>query len=103
MLFIETEIFTRAVTALLSDDEYGEFQRFLATQPCYGDVIPETGGLRKARWQANGRGKRGGVRVIYFYRSQTDEIRLLLIYRKGIKDALSPQEKTVLRVLNARW
>ncbi|EOC1340306.1 type II toxin-antitoxin system RelE/ParE family toxin [Cronobacter dublinensis] len=103
MLFIETEIFTRAVTALLSDDEYGEFQRFLATQPCSGDVIPEIGGLRKARWQANGRGKRGGVRVIYFYRSQTDEIRLLLIYRKGIKDALSPQEKTVLRMLNARW
>lgn len=47
MLFIETEIFTRAVTALLSDDEYGEFQRFLATQPCYGDVIPETGGFAK--------------------------------------------------------
>ncbi|EKM0373719.1 type II toxin-antitoxin system RelE/ParE family toxin [Cronobacter turicensis] len=103
MLFIETEIFTRAVTTLLSDDEYQQLQWFLALQPDYGDVIPDTGGLRKARWQAGGRGKRGGVRIIYFYRAYADEIRLLLIYRKGIKDDLSPHEKTVLRMLNQRW
>ncbi|EOL9010322.1 type II toxin-antitoxin system RelE/ParE family toxin [Cronobacter sakazakii] len=103
MLFIETEIFTRAVTALLSDDDYQRLQWFLALRPDYGDVIPDTGGLRKVRWLAGGRGKRGGVRIIYFYRPVDDEIRLLLIYRKGIKDDLSPHEKAVLRMLNERW
>ncbi|NCH85185.1 type II toxin-antitoxin system RelE/ParE family toxin [Cronobacter malonaticus] len=103
MLFIETEIFTRAVAALLSDDDYQRLQWFLALRPDYGDVIPDTGGLHKARWLAGGRGKRGGVRIIYFYRAAADEIRLLLIYRKGIKDDLSPHEKSVLRMLNERW
>ncbi|EKY3230845.1 type II toxin-antitoxin system RelE/ParE family toxin [Cronobacter malonaticus] len=103
MLFIETEIFTRAVAALLSDDDYQRLQWFLALWPDYGDVIPDTGGLRKARWLAGGRGKRGSVRIIYFYRAAADEIRLLLIYRKGIKDDLSPHEKSVLRMLNERW
>lgn len=106
MLFIETEIFTRAVAALLSDDDYQRLQRlqwFLALRPDYGDIIPDTGGLRKARWLAGGRGKRSGVRIIYFYRAAADEIRLLLIYRKGIKDDLSPHEKSVLRMLNERW
>ncbi|PPY06567.1 toxin HigB-2, partial [Cronobacter sakazakii] len=54
MLFIETEIFTRAVTALLSDDDYQRLQWFLALRPDYGDVIPDTGGLRKARWLSGG-------------------------------------------------
>ena len=103
MIFIETEIFTSGVRALLNDEEYQHFQLFLASQPCSGDVIPDTGGLRKVRWLAKGRGKRSGVRVIYFYRLNKDEIRLLLIYRKGVKDNLTPGEKAVLRKLNERW
>jgi mRNA-degrading endonuclease RelE of RelBE toxin-antitoxin system len=103
MIFIETEVFTESVVKLLDDEEYSHLQYFLTLQPDFGDVIPGTGGLRKIRWAVAGKGKRAGVRVIYFYRVSTDEIRLLLIYRKGIKDDLSQQEKAVLRELNERW
>lgn len=103
MIFIETEIFTEDVKQLLHDDEYHRFQMFLAVQPDSGDLLQDTGGLRKIRWYAQGKGKRGGVRVIYFHQNRHSEIRLLLIYRKGIKDDLSQQEKAVLRMLNERW
>ncbi|WP_025759559.1 hypothetical protein [Enterobacter sichuanensis] len=103
MLFIETDIFTEDVKALLDDDEYHKLQVFLATQPDYGDVIQHTGDLRKIRWLAKGRGKRGGVRVIYFHRTREFEIRLLLIYRKGIKDDLSASEKAILKKMIERW
>jgi len=96
MIFIETEIFTEDVKELLDDDEYRIFQVFLAVQPDRGALIPGTGGLRKVRWTAQGKGKRGGGRIIYFHHVGRTEIRLLLIYRKGIKDDLSPHEKTIL-------
>ena len=66
MLLIETPTFTRQITGLLSDDEYSEFQSQLVANPKAGDVIPGSGGLRKIRWFRAGRGKRGGIRVIYF-------------------------------------
>lgn len=103
MLFIETDIFTEEVKTLLDDDEYHKLQVFLATQPDYGDLIQHTGGLRKLRWLSGGRGKRGGVRVIYFHRTREFEIRLLLIYRKGIKDDLSASEKAILKKMIERW
>ena len=103
MLFIETDIFTEDVKKLLDDDEYHKLQVFLATQPDYGDLIQNTGGLRKIRWLSGGRGKRGGVRVIYFHRTREFENRLLLIYRKGIKDDLSANEKTILKKMIERW
>lgn len=104
MLFIETDIFTEDVKKLLDDDEYHKLQVSLAMQPEYGDLIQNTGGLRKIRWLAGGKGgKRSGVRVIYFYRSRENEIRLLLIYRKGIKDDLSANEKAVLKMIIERW
>lgn len=103
MLFIETDIFTEDVKTLPDDEEYHKFQVFLATQPDYGDLVQNTGGLRKIRWLSGGRGKRGGVRVIYFHRTRELEIRLLLIYRKGIKDDLSASEKAVLRKMIERW
>ena len=103
MIFIESPVFTRQVIALLSDDSYAEFQHFLAMQPDAGDLIQGTGGLRKIRWAAQGKGKRGGVRVIYFYVSARQQMRMLLIYRKGVKDDLSAAEKKVLRGLNETW
>jgi len=103
VIFIESPVFTRQVIALLSDDSYAEFQRFLAKQPDAGDVIQGTGGLRKIRWVAHGKGKRGGVRVIYFHVSARQQIRMLLIYRKGVKDDLTASEKKVLRALNDAW
>ncbi|WP_202300845.1 type II toxin-antitoxin system RelE/ParE family toxin [Dryocola clanedunensis] len=103
MLFIETPVFTEDVLALLTDEEYATFQAFLTLSPLSGDVIPHTGGLRKVRWRSKYQGKRGGVRVIYFYKAQNDIIRLLLIYAKGVKDNLSESEKRFLRQMNERW
>jgi hypothetical protein len=88
---------------LLSDESYAQFQRHLVLDPYAGDVIQGTGGLRKIRWSVQGRGKSGGVRVIYFHVSADSQIRLLLIYRKGIKDDLTSEEKKVLRKLNENW
>jgi hypothetical protein len=64
MIFIETSVFTRQVLELMTDEEYADFQSELAANPLAGDVIKDTGGLRKVRVVAKGRGKRGGARVI---------------------------------------
>ena len=63
-------------------------------------MIQETGGLRKIRWAIKGKGKSGGVRVIYFYVTAAVQIRLIAIYKKGIKDDLHAAEKKVLKKLN---
>lgn len=103
MIFIETQIFTEDLIELLSDDEYAEFQKYLASNPLAGDIIQQTGGLRKIRWAAKGKGKRGGVRVIYYYVTVSSQIRLLLIYKKGVQDDLTSEQKKILRQLNERW
>ena len=103
MIFIKTDIFTEDVMSLLDDDEYAAFHFFLADRPDAGHLIKATGGLRKIRWATAGRGKRAGVRVIGFHRASADEIRLLLIYRKRIKDDLTPREKAALRSINDGW
>lgn len=103
MIFIETPIFTRSLIDLLSDEEYAEFQKYLAHHPLSGDVIQNTGGLRKIRWSLRDSGKRGGVRVIYYYVMQDAQIRLLLIYKKGVQDNLTEQQKKILRQFNDRW
>lgn len=103
MIFIETPIFTQDVKELLADDEYAEFQKDLADNPKKGDVIQGTGGLRKARWSAKGKGKRGGVRVIYYYLQADAHVRLILIYKKGIKDDLTEQQKRQLKKINEGW
>ncbi len=103
MLFIESLAFTEDLAALLSDESYSEFQGFLAENPTAGDVIQGTNGLRKIRWAAQGKGKSGGVRVIYYHLCRAFEIRLILIYRKGIKDDLSSAEKRILSEINVRW
>jgi hypothetical protein len=103
MVFIETPIFTTDVRRLLSDEEYAGLQQHLVSQPDAGDVIAGTGGLRKVRWSATGKGKRGGTRVIYYHVVSQAQIRMILIYRKGIKDDLTPREKLVLRKINAEW
>ena len=96
--FRETPIFTRGITALLSDAEYAELQGALIVQPEAGDLIKDTGGLRKLRWsqQRRGKGKRGGVRVIYYWYSSGSLIYMLLAYSKDEQDDLSPAQKRVL-------
>lgn len=63
--FIETRLFTKLVLEYLSDEDFGALQRALMANPEAGPVIPGSGGVRKLRWAAPGRGKRGGYRVIY--------------------------------------
>jgi mRNA-degrading endonuclease RelE of RelBE toxin-antitoxin system len=103
MIFIESLAFTEDVANLLSDESYGDFQEYLAENPTSGDVIQGTNGLRKVRWTSQGRGKSGGVRVIYYHLCAAYQIRLILIYRKGIKDDLSSAEKKILSDLNKGW
>jgi hypothetical protein len=103
MVFIETPIFTADVRAFLSDEDYAALQRHLVGQPNAGDVVAGTGGLPKVRWTTVGRGKRGGTRVIYYHVVAQAQIRMILIYRKGIKDDLSARDKKALRKINAEW
>ena len=97
MQFIETSIFTRQVMALLKDDEYREMQIALAVHPESGAIIPRSGGLRKIRWSMTGRGKRGGVRAIYYWVVAKDQILMLFMYSKNEKDDLTPTQLKVLR------
>src|ERR1700712_4135788 len=103
MIFIETPVFTSDLPDHLSDDEYKDLQKHLALHPDVGALIEGTGGLRKVRWAAHRKGKSGGVRVIYYYVTSAYQIRMLLIYRKGIRDTLTDQQKAVLRTINQGW
>jgi hypothetical protein len=66
MVFIETSIFTKYIQEYLNDDEYAALQCFLNERPEAGNIVPANGGVRKLRWAVKGRGKRGGIRVIYY-------------------------------------
>jgi mRNA-degrading endonuclease RelE of RelBE toxin-antitoxin system len=83
MVIIESPLFTRLIANYLSDDEYSALQWGLATHPELGDVLPGSGGIRKLRWAGSGRGKRGGLRAIYYWRNNRDEVWLLTVYAKN--------------------
>lgn len=97
MVIIETSIFTRQVQKLLSDEEYRHLQMELSNHPDMGAIIPGSGGLRKVRWGLQGRGKRGGVRVIYYWAVTHNRLLMLLIYPKNVQDNLSPDQLKVLK------
>ena len=86
--FIETPFFTKAALHYLSDDEYSELQTHLNAAPSSGTVVPGSGGVRKLRWAVAGRGKRGGLRVIYFVRVKREQIWLLTLYSKNVKESI---------------
>lgn len=86
--FVETRLFTRLVSEYLSDQEYAQLQNELIANPKAGAVIKGSGGVRKIRWAAQGRGKRGGYRVIYFVRSSKGVIWMLTMYPKNVKDSI---------------
>jgi mRNA-degrading endonuclease RelE of RelBE toxin-antitoxin system len=97
MKFIETPLFTKEVQALLEDDEYKSLQIALLLRPEQGSIIPGSGGLRKVRWARKRMGKRGGIRLIYYWDKKTESFYMLLIYSKSKKDDLSQDQ---LRILN---
>jgi len=89
---IETSIFTRQITALLSDDDYAAFQSRLAANPGLGALIKGGGGIRKSRVAVGTRGKRGGARVIYYWAVRRDLILLLYAYAKAATADLTPKQ-----------
>ncbi len=88
MVFIETSIFTKYLQEYLNDDEYSALQGFLNKYPESGDIIRASGGVRKLRWKIEGRGKRGGIRVIYFWKKSEHEIWMLTLYAKNKKETI---------------
>ena len=97
MVILETHAFTAAIRALLSDEEYRLLQAALVARPDAGRLIQGTGGLRKARWAAQGRGKRGGIRVIYYWYVKGSRLLMLLAYPKSQQDDLTPRQRAILR------
>ena len=97
----ETPTFTRQADKLFSEDERRELIEILAKQPLSGDEIPGTGGVRKLRFAALGRGKRGGARVIYFYGGDRMPVYALLAYAKSAKTDLSPAERRAVTAVVA--
>jgi mRNA-degrading endonuclease RelE of RelBE toxin-antitoxin system len=96
MRFVETPIFTREVKKLLTDEEYRALQLALLLRPEQGDLIPRSGGLRKIRWGIKRRGKRGGVRIIYYWDKKFETFYLLLVFSKSKQEDLTPEQARIL-------
>ena len=86
---VETFVFEKQWPQYWSEDERGEFAAYIAESPNAGDVVPQSGGIRKVRWRRSGTGKSGGVRVIYFTKTVEEEVVLLLIYAKSKADNIT--------------
>ena len=89
LTFVETKLFTRLVYSYLTEEEYGQLQNRIAANPGAGDVIPGSGGVRKLRWRASGRGTRGGIRVIYYLRLSQGQVWMLTLYAKNEAESMS--------------
>lgn len=103
MVIIETSIFTKCIKQLMSDEQYRELQEALVTRPGLGDLIRGSGGLRKVRWKLDGTGKSGGVRVIYYWVVNDDQIRMLYVYPKGKQENLTADQLAALKAIVERW
>ena len=99
MVIVETRGFTKRICDLLSDGDYRDLQLELIRNPESGQVIPGTGGLRKLRWAASGRGKRGGARVIYFWHSKSQQLLMLFVYSKNERSDLTTAQRRALRTI----
>lgn len=98
MVFYETDVFTARIVEFIDDESYSALQAVLVADPKAGDLIPKTRGLRKIRWLGSGRGKRGGIRIIY-YLVRFDEIFMLYVYPKNRESDLSPRHLQMLKDL----
>lgn len=99
LVFLETPLFTRLLGDYLTDGSYRELQRALMENPELGDVLPGTGGFRKVRWEnaRRGKGKRGGLRVIYYYLTADRQIWFFMLYDKDEAVDLTAEEKKILK------
>ncbi len=95
--FVETSVFSRQLFDCLHDDDYRSLQLALALRPAQGAVIRSSGGLRKLRWALRGKGKRGGLRVIYYWDTAEDVIYLIYLYSKNELANLRPDQLKLLR------
>ena len=96
MRFVETPIFTKIITRLLDDDDYRSLQVALMLRPEQGPVIRGAGGLRKVRWARPGAGKRGGLRVIYYWTAAERAFYMLYAYSKNEQEDLTPAQARML-------
>ena len=99
---VETLQFSRQAEKVCTEAERNSFIVFIARNPDAGDLIPETGGVRKIRWGRQGSGKRGGVRVIYFYHNARFPLFLMTVYAKAMQEDLSPDARKALAEFAAR-
>ena len=99
MRFVETPIFTKVITALLDDDSYRGLQAALMRRPEQGPTIGGTHGARKVRWARAGAGKRGGIRVIYYWAVREAAFYMLYAYAKNEQGDLTPNQARVLAAL----
>ena len=94
-----TSVYEKRVGKILREEERNAMELYVAANPEIHPVVAGTGGVRKARWGRQGKGKRGGVRVVYFYRFTTDVVYFLDIYAKAVKEDLTPADKQQLKEL----
>ncbi len=99
MEVVETKVFTRRLQSLLNDEEYSLLQAMLIKNPNAGDLIQGSGGIRKIRWGVSGSGKRGGLRVVYYWAVSQSIILMLSLYAKNEKGDLTKQDIKVLRLI----
>ena len=96
LVFVETKLFTQLVKEYLSDEEYGELQRYIMKNPEIGKVIRGSGGVRKVRWAREGMGESGGVRTIYYWAKARDQVYMLTMYSKSEKENID--KKTLAQI-----
>jgi len=96
MEFIETILFQKESKKILDDDQLQELQTILLLYPAMGAVIPGSGGLRKLRWVSAGKGKKGGLRIIYYWVTVDHRIILLHVYKKNRQEDLSSEQLKLL-------
>jgi hypothetical protein len=94
---VELLSFQNDADKIFNDQEREDLSDFISANPYFGDVIPGTGGIRKLRWRARGSGKRGGARVIYYFRDLNMPVFLLAVYAKGEKMNLTMHERELMQ------